>query len=96
MKESRNPRDEYLSVKPEKVKAKGSKRRGLLCSPLPPPLLFRLCSSGHPFLLLLSLEDNASAFDPSALVDALQDLQSSVASQGAGLAALTRCLDDAG
>ena len=36
------------------------------------------------------------AFDPSALIDALQDLQTSVELQGVGLDALTRRFDAAG
>ena len=61
-----------------------------------------LFSRSVPFSVpTLSSEDNASApwpsaFDPSALVDALQGLQNTVASQGAGLVALTSRLDDAG
>ena len=36
------------------------------------------------------------AFDPSAMVGAIQGLQATIASQGAGLAALTCRFDDAG
>ena len=36
------------------------------------------------------------AFDPSALIDALQEIQASVELQGVGLEALTRRFDAAG
>ena len=43
-----------------------------------------------------SLSPVQPAFDPSVLIDALQDLQASVELQGVGLAALTRRVDAAG